>query len=76
MAEACSATLREVDVAGPWGGEEFLVLLPDTDAGGAVALMERLREAIAARPVGRDGGARVACTASIGVATPRDAPDR
>jgi diguanylate cyclase (GGDEF)-like protein len=76
VADACRTTLRDEDIAGRWGGEEFLVLLPGTDAGGAVALMERLRVAIAATRVELDDGARLACTASIGVATLRDAPAR
>jgi diguanylate cyclase len=48
------------------GGEEFLVLLPDTPAKEAATVAERLRAAVAA---GQPGGLRV--TASIGVATAR-----
>lgn len=69
VADACRGTLRQVDVAGRWGGEEFLVLLPGADAHGAVATMERLRAAIAASEVVLGDGRRIACTASIGVAT-------
>lgn len=40
-------TLRDVDILGRWGGEEFLILCPETDQASAVALAERLRCAIA-----------------------------
>ncbi len=39
-------SLREQDLAGRFGGEEFLVLLPETDIRGAVKLAERIRNAI------------------------------
>src|SRR5512133_2961053 len=45
------ATLREADVAGRIGGEEFLVILPETDLNGAQPFAERLRKAISAAPV-------------------------
>ncbi|WP_156927224.1 GGDEF domain-containing protein [Azospirillum halopraeferens] len=68
VAEACRALVRGVDVVARLGGEEFVVVLPQTDAAGAADLAERLRRAIegVALPVG-DGGA-VRLTASIGVA--------
>lgn len=59
-------TLRESDVAGRWGGEEFLVLLPGTDGKGAAQLAERVRAEFAARSVPGIDGLRV--TASFGVA--------
>ena len=47
VAETCSSTLRrDIDVAGRLGGEEFALLLPSTDASGALVLAERLREAM------------------------------
>jgi two-component system, cell cycle response regulator len=56
--------LREEDYAGRWGGEEFLVLLPDVDEEGARATAERLRHSVGGRPV---AGLRV--TISAGHAT-------
>lgn len=38
--------IRTTDIAGRWGGEEFLLVCPETDAGGALALAEKLRQAI------------------------------
>ena len=57
--------LREPDIHARWGGEEFLVLAPHTDAQGAAELGERLREAVAQSPFDHVG----AVTISLGVAT-------
>ena len=58
--------LRRVDLIGRLGGEEFAVLLPDTDIDGALDFAERLRREIAATPMLVDTH-RIAYTASIGV---------
>ncbi|ARJ67812.1 response regulator [Magnetospirillum sp. ME-1] len=60
--------VRAVDIVGRWGGEEFLVICPDTDLDGAVALAEKLRASIAEEPVATIGST----TASFGVAQYRD----
>lgn len=44
FAEAVRQTLRESDVPARWGGEEFLILLPQTGAENARVVLERLRE--------------------------------
>lgn len=60
-------SVRQSDLAGRIGGEEFAVLLPDTDAQGALVLAEALRRAIeAAQPEAQ--GLRLSISASIGVA--------
>ncbi len=59
------ATMREGDFAGRNGGEEFAVILPDTDAAGGAAVAEKLRKAIADVVV---PGVDVEITASLGVA--------
>ncbi|WP_230686413.1 GGDEF domain-containing protein [Catellatospora vulcania] len=65
--------IREVDVAFRHGGEEFVVLLPETDEVGGVAVAERLCEAVRREPIvvpARDGGPDlyVHVTVSIGLA--------
>ena len=66
-------TLRDSDVAGRYGGEEFLLLLPDTNREGALESAERLRAAIGALRV---PGENRNVTASLGVAVlPDDAGD-
>lgn len=61
------ATIRQVDVACRYGGEEFLFILPGTRFGMAVRAAERLREALAKTPIDLDGNA-LNLTASFGVA--------
>ncbi|KIM00361.1 hypothetical protein CCC_01516 [Paramagnetospirillum magnetotacticum MS-1] len=56
--------VRALDVVGRWGGEEFLIICPNTDLEGAVALAEKLRLTIATAVFTGTG----ACTASFGVA--------
>ncbi len=46
VAEVLREHVRDVDVAGRYGGEEFVVLMPDTDQNGAVCFAERLRRSI------------------------------
>jgi two-component system cell cycle response regulator len=60
--------LREEDVCGRWGGEEFLVLLPDTDLDGALALGERVCKHVAAEPLPVGDDQFLAVTVSIGCA--------
>ena len=68
-----TSTLRASDFAGRFGGEEFILLLPDTDRAGAVEVAEKLRLAIAAVEV---TGVSRPITASLGVAAiPADAAE-
>ncbi len=62
--------LRASDVAGRWGGEEFLCILPNTDAQGATVVAERLRTGLPLNTVAGPRGP-VQVTASFGVATVR-----
>lgn len=74
--QACSQTIqsgvRQSDVAVRWGGEEFLVILPDCDLNAAAALAERIRHNLGVEAI---SGVR-SLTVSIGVATlgPNESP--
>jgi diguanylate cyclase (GGDEF)-like protein len=61
-------TVRDVDLAGRWGGEEFVLVLPGTDLTGGVQLAERIRVALAGRTVLAVDGSPIPVTASFGVA--------
>ena len=60
--------VRQVDLAGRYGGEEFALILPETDLPGAINLAERLRVALETTPVGLANGKTLQVTASFGVA--------
>jgi diguanylate cyclase (GGDEF)-like protein len=61
------AELRYTDVLARYGGDEFVVLLPETPGKGALEVAGRIRDAVANLPLDLDGK-RVGCTVSIGVA--------
>jgi diguanylate cyclase (GGDEF)-like protein len=67
FATAVRMSLRGMDTLGRWGGEEFIVILPETDTEGARACAEGVRAAIAAHIFDVGGGLRLTC--SVGVAT-------
>lgn len=62
--------LRGHDLCARWGGEEFLILLPDTDQVPAEAVAEKLRGLIAHHPITHQGRS-IAVTLSLGVAAYR-----
>ncbi len=62
------AHLRKVDVAGRLGGEEFAVLLPETDLEEATLVADRMRGALSAAPLRLSGGVRISLTSSFGIA--------
>ena len=68
MASVCTEELREIDIFGRLGGEEFGALLPGVSASEAVAIAERLRQAVEALRT-KDSGQDVTTTVSIGIAT-------
>ncbi|WP_022660319.1 sensor domain-containing diguanylate cyclase [Paucidesulfovibrio longus] len=75
FAEYCRQSLREGDLLARIGGEEFAVLLPDTEAESAVAAGERIRRSVCKGPVDA-GGVCVPLTVSLGCATfPDDFPE-
>lgn len=68
VAESLRAHVRSTDHVGRVGGEEFLVLLPDTSESEAYALAESLRTAVASTDLVSDG-ARIGVSISLGCAT-------
>ena len=73
VALCCRRTLRPGDLVARLGGEEFAVLLPESDRSQATRVAERLRRALAALEVPCDR-TRIRITVSIGLATPEDTP--
>ncbi len=69
--------LRHVDIASRYGGEEFLVILPETDGNAAGRVAGRIVEAIATSDLELPSGRTVPLSVSIGVASfPEDGEDR
>ncbi len=61
-----STTIRNMDTAGRWGGEEFVVILPEATAEEALDIAERIRKAVSFFSFEISGGLHLTC--SIGVA--------
>jgi diguanylate cyclase (GGDEF)-like protein len=70
FASRVQSACRDGDTPGRWGGEEFVVIAPQTDVSGAMTLAERIRSLVAEAPI--DLGARsLSITVSIGCAAGR-----
>lgn len=73
-ADVLQAHIRNVDCGARYGGDEFIILLPETGKEDAIIIAERLRKAIETNSFLQDKGLSVHFTASFGVATfPEDA---
>lgn len=68
FADTLQKSVREIDLAGRWGGEEFVLLLPGTDLQGGRQLAERVRRKLARAKIVAPDGERVRVRASFGVA--------
>ena len=68
VAAELRAHVRETDFIGRFGGEEFLIVLPETQLDGAASLAEKIRERIEAMEITIDGGEVLKVTLSMGVA--------
>jgi diguanylate cyclase (GGDEF)-like protein/PAS domain S-box-containing protein len=72
VATALKSAVREGDVLARYGGDEFCVLLPNTDASAGIQVAERMRAQVAALKAPPLG---LGVDASVGLATTADAPD-
>ena len=68
VADVLRTNLRGVDVVGRYGGEEFLIVLPETDVDAAASLAEKLRRLVACSSVVLQDGFAATATLSAGVA--------
>jgi two-component system cell cycle response regulator len=75
LANRIDSQVRASDVAARVGGEEFVVLMPDTDTSSGELLAERIRCAIAESEFELPCGSRIAVTVSIGIAGARLGPE-
>jgi len=73
VAQAFTRGLRSADQVGRWGGEEFLFVLPESDADGARVAAEKIRRAVAEIRLKVDEERTLSLTVSIGLATLADA---
>lgn len=74
VSDAIRSVLRHTDLAGRVGGDEMMLVLPDTDREGAMRLAQRLRAALGSKPFMAGKGRSIPLRISLGVATyPTDA---
>lgn len=67
VAQCCLLQIRDIDIVGRYGGEEFVILLIETDASGARSLAERIRGSVA-QIVLPTAQVPIRITASVGIA--------
>jgi diguanylate cyclase (GGDEF)-like protein/PAS domain S-box-containing protein len=75
VAEALRSSLRKADVLGRYGGDEFMVILPETSTSGAWSLAEKIRVAVQELDIDLPGNNRVRLSLSLGVAGCRTTAD-
>ena len=67
LADLCRAGLRQVDILARYGGDEYMILLPETPVREAMKLAERLRKSVASTGFATNAGT-LSFTISVGVA--------
>jgi diguanylate cyclase (GGDEF)-like protein len=77
VAGALSAAMRSIDLVARFGGEEFVLLMPEASLETAGGAAERLRETVSQLCIDVEGGLSISLTISVGVAAsyPQEAPD-
>ena len=68
IAQAIQQSVRNVDIVGRYGGEEFMVILPETDVDAAASVAEKIRRLAGREEIALADGNVVAATLSAGVA--------
>jgi len=68
LVNLCKHNIRSMDIFARFGGEEFVILMPDTDMQSAHETAERLREKVAEKPMATSGKTGVSITISLGIA--------
>lgn len=68
MGHLLARSIRTVDIASRWGGEEFIIALPSTDTAGGLIVAERTCAAVAGLKVEDTAGEPIPVTASVGLA--------
>ena len=71
-ADLIKSGIREQDKLARWGGEEFLVLLPNTDLDGAFSIANKLKKVISAKPIGQPVGVNVSVTGGVAIVNQND----
>ncbi|SFR77272.1 diguanylate cyclase (GGDEF) domain-containing protein [Marinobacter daqiaonensis] len=74
VARITREALRQADRPGRYGGEEFGIILPETDIDGALVICERIRETLATTVIHTDDG-DIRCTVSMGLVQLTDEPE-
>ncbi len=69
LSDICRETMRDIDILCRWGGEEFLILLLETDVDAGFVVAERLRKSIETFSLSVHNKAPIQFTVSIGLAT-------
>jgi diguanylate cyclase (GGDEF)-like protein len=69
IAQILKNNCRQSDLAGRYGGEELIILLPETEAGGAMIIADRIREMIEEHQTVDGKGVVIGVTVSMGVAS-------
>jgi len=76
LAMRVSHGVRDIDLVSRYGGEEFVIVMPDADVEVAVNVAGRVRALVADQPFDTSGAGELRVTISIGVATTRDPTGR
>lgn len=68
VAQCCQKALRSTDIIGRWGGEEFVIILPEADQQAACLIAERIRRNVSEMNINLSGNT-IHVTVSLGVTT-------